>query len=87
MEWSIEAFTMTHDLWQIPVNLKTCHDPFLFIQNIFLQHIARGINSGIIIVNVQRESRSWFRHAMLNGIFIDGIPVSLNFLGTWENYS
>ena len=23
MEWSVEAFTMTHDLWQIPVNLKT----------------------------------------------------------------
>ena len=49
------------------INLKTCDDPFLFTQNGFLQHTTRAINSGIIIV-------------MLSGIFIDVIPVFLNFL-------
>ena len=40
----------------------------------FLQHIARGIVSVINIVNMQRESRQWFRQAMLSRIFNDGIP-------------
>ena len=35
------------------INLKTCDDQFLFIENGFLQHVARGINSSIIIVNVR----------------------------------
>ena len=49
------------------INLKTCDNPFLFTQNGFLQHATRAINSGIIIV-------------ILSGIFIDGIPVFLDFL-------
>ena len=35
----------------------THFDLFLFIQNDFLQHIARAINSSIITVNMQWESR------------------------------
>ena len=44
---------------------------------IFLQHIARDIISGIITVDMQRESRSWFRRTILSKIFIDGIPMFL----------
>ena len=47
---------------------------------IFLQHIASGINSGIINVNIQWKSRYRFQRAMLSGISIDGIPVFFNFL-------
>ena len=44
---------------------------------IFLQHIACGINSGMITANAQRESILWFRQALFSGIFIDSIPVIL----------
>ena len=44
---------------------------------IFLQHIARDIISGIIIVDMQRESKSRFRRAILSKIFIDGILMFL----------
>ena len=51
---------MTYDLRHTPQNqLIEKHGIthfYLFII-IFLQHIARGINSGIITVNMQRESK------------------------------
>ena len=62
------------------VNLKKWMTHFYLFKMIFLQHIARGINSGIIIVNVQRESGLRFWRAMLSGTFIDVIPVFLKFL-------
>ena len=39
------------------INLKSLFFPFLFVQNIFLQHIAHGIISNVIATNVQQESR------------------------------
>ena len=39
------------------LSLKAHFDPFLFIQKDFLQHMTRGIISGIIAVDVQGESR------------------------------
>ena len=51
---------MTHDLTVNSgksVDIKSLFDAFLFNQNEFLQHIARGIISDIITVNVQQEPR------------------------------
>ena len=45
---------MIRDLWQIPKNQliqKHATTHFYLFKMIFLQHIARGINSDIIIVN------------------------------------
>ena len=53
------------------IYLKTRFDPFLFIQNDFLQHIARGIISGIITINVQCATGI--------KIMISTNPVELNF--------
>ena len=39
------------------INLKLRFNPFLYIQNNFLQHIVREIASDNITVYVQRESR------------------------------
>ena len=59
------------------INLKLRFDPFLYIQNNFLQHIVRDIDSDNITVYVQRESRQCFRHAQFRGMFIQSIPVFL----------
>ena len=56
---------MTHDFLQFlesPFNQKKKKKKnssvyFYLFKMIFLQHVARGIISGIINVNVQRESR------------------------------
>ena len=57
---------------------------YLFKMNC-LNHIALGIISGIITVNVQQESRRGFHWAMLSEIFIDGIPLFLYLCFTEES--
>ena len=60
LKHSIETLTVTHDLLQIPENpliYKHAHFHLYLLKMIFLEHIARDIISGMIIVNIQRESR------------------------------
>ena len=61
------------------INLKTRADPFLYTQNDFLQHIARGIILGIIKLNVQRESRKRIRKDLLSClIVIESISIFIS---------
>ena len=60
LKYLIETLTVTHNLLQIPENpliYKHAYFHLYLLKMIFLQHIARDIISGIIIVNIQRESR------------------------------
>ena len=61
------------------INLKTRTNPFLYTQNDFLQHIARGIILGIIKLNVQPESRKRIRKDLLSClIVIESIPIFIS---------